>query len=56
VIPSGRLNDTPEHLFIPEMGSEVVVSFLQGNPSLPVVLGSLYNTNFMPPLDLPGNK
>ena len=56
MIPTGRLKDRPSHLFIPEKGSEVVVSFLQGNPSLPVVLGSLYNTNFMPPLELPENK
>jgi type VI secretion system secreted protein VgrG len=56
MIPSGRLGDRPEHLFIPEIGSEVVVSFLEGNPSLPVVLGSLYNRNFMPPLVLPENK
>jgi type VI secretion system secreted protein VgrG len=56
MIPSGRLDDTPTHLFIPEVGSEVVVSFLQGNPSLPVVLGSIYNGVFMPPLVLPDNK
>jgi type VI secretion system VgrG family protein len=43
-------------LFIPELGDEVVVSFLDGNPDYPIVIGSVYNGNNMPPVLLPDNK
>jgi type VI secretion system secreted protein VgrG len=52
LIPAGRMDDTD--LFIPVISSEVVVSFIQGNPSLPFVLGSVYNGVFPPPVPLPG--
>jgi len=42
--------------FVPRIGDEVVVSFLDGDPDQPVVTGSLYNANNMPAFSLPGNK
>ena len=35
--------------FIPEVGSEVLVGFQAGDPATPVVLGSLYNGDDLPP-------
>jgi len=43
-------------LFIPRIGHEVLVDFIQGNPDIPVIIGSLYNGNNHPPYDLPNNK
>jgi type VI secretion system secreted protein VgrG len=42
--------------FIPRVGQEVVVSFLDGNPDRPLIIGSVYNADNMPPYSLPGNK
>jgi type VI secretion system secreted protein VgrG len=41
---------------IPRIGQEVVVSFLEGDPDQPIIVGSVYNGEQMPPYDLPGNK
>ncbi len=41
-------------LFIPRVGSEVVVTFLDGNPDRPLVTGAVYNAQNLPPLSLPG--
>lgn len=38
--------------FIPEIGDEVVLGFLNSDPSHPVVLGSLYSSKLKPPYDL----
>lgn len=43
-------------LHIPRIGHEVVVSFLEGNPDSPLVIGSVYNGVNPPPYDLPGQK
>ena len=40
-------------IFIPRIGQEVVVSFLEGDPDQPLVTGSVYNATNMPPLTLP---
>jgi type VI secretion system secreted protein VgrG len=43
-------------LFLPRMGQEVVVSFLEGNPDEPLVIGVVANANEMPAYTLPDNK
>jgi Rhs element Vgr protein len=41
--------------FYPEIGDEVIVAFLSGDPRYPVILGSLYS-KFNPPPYTPDNK
>lgn len=43
-------------MFIPHIGQEVIVSFLEGDPDLPIVTGRVYNQDNMPPLALPAAK
>ncbi len=40
-------------LQIPRIGQEVVLDFLEGDPDLPLVTGSVYNAEQTPPLGLP---
>ncbi len=42
--------------FIPRIGSEVIVSFIQGNPNFPLVIGSVFNGKNRPPFVLPDEK
>jgi type VI secretion system secreted protein VgrG len=39
---------------IPRIGNEVIIDFLEGDPDRPLIVGSVYNANQMPPLELPG--
>jgi type VI secretion system secreted protein VgrG len=43
-------------VFLPRIGHEVLVEFLEGDPDLPIIVGSVYNGENMPPYDLPTNK
>jgi type VI secretion system secreted protein VgrG len=41
---------------IPRIGQEVIVDFLEGDPDQPIIVGSVYNAEQMPPYKLPDNK
>jgi type VI secretion system secreted protein VgrG len=43
-------------MFIPRIGMEVVVSFLEGDPDQPIITGCVYNPETMPPYALPEEK
>jgi type VI secretion system secreted protein VgrG len=43
-------------LFIPRIGMEVVVDFLEGNPDRPLVIGCVYNGTNPPPTLLPDER
>jgi type VI secretion system secreted protein VgrG len=43
-------------IHIPRIGQEVVVDFLEGDMDQPIVIGSVYNAECMPPYDLPAHK
>jgi len=43
-------------IHIPRIGQEVIVDFLEGDPDQPIIVGSVYNADMMPPYDLPANK
>lgn len=40
-------------LFMPRVGQEVIVHFLDGDPDRPIICGSVYNGNHTVPYDLP---
>jgi len=42
--------------FIPRIGMEVVVQFVDGDPDQPVVVGSVYDSENMPPYPMPDEK
>ena len=39
--------------FLPRIGQEVVVDFLEGDPDRPLVTGLVYNAEQLPPFELP---
>ncbi len=43
-------------MFIPRIGQEVVVSYLEGDPDRPLITGVVYNAEQMPPYTLPDEK
>jgi type VI secretion system secreted protein VgrG len=42
--------------FIPRVGQEVIVDFLEGDPDRPIVTGCVYNAANMQPFPLPGSE
>lgn len=40
-------------IWIPRIGQEVLVSFLEGDPDRPIITGRVYNADQMPPYTLP---
>jgi type VI secretion system secreted protein VgrG len=48
----GSLHAGQEHGFVtaPLIGDEVIVDFLEGDPDQPIIIGSVYNPDRMPPL------
>ena len=43
-------------IHIPRVGQEVIVSFIDGHPDAPLIIGSAYNAEKMPPYALPVNQ
>jgi type VI secretion system secreted protein VgrG len=43
-------------MFLPRVGQEVVVDFLEGDPDRPLIVGRVYNNDQMPPYPLPDEK
>jgi type VI secretion system secreted protein VgrG len=43
-------------MFIPRVGMEVLVHFLEGDPDQPIITGCVYNNDAMPAYELPENK
>lgn len=55
-VAEGWAGKTWGTLFLPRVGQEVVVEFLEGDPDRPLVTGRLYNAEQMPPYTLPANQ
>lgn len=43
-------------LFLPRVGMEVIVSFLEGDPDRPLVTGCVYHSDALPPYPLPAEQ
>jgi len=43
-------------LYLPRVGMEVAVRFLDGNPDRPMIVGAIYNGQHPPPVKLPDEK
>lgn len=43
-------------IWIPRIGQEVIVDFLEGDPDRPIITGRVYNAAQMPPYDLPAQQ
>lgn len=43
-------------MFLPRVGHEVVVEFLEGDPDRPIITGRVYNNDHKPPYELPAHK
>ncbi|MEI6415852.1 MAG: type VI secretion system tip protein TssI/VgrG, partial [Pseudomonadota bacterium] len=43
-------------MFLPRIGQEVIISYLEGDPDHPIITGRVYNADEMPPYSLPGEQ
>jgi type VI secretion system secreted protein VgrG len=44
------------YMWIPRIGQEVIVDFMEGDPDRPMIIGRVYNGDNMPPYKLPDKK
>jgi type VI secretion system secreted protein VgrG len=44
------------YIWIPRIGQEVIVDFMEGDPDRPMIIGRVYNADNMPPYKLPDKK
>ncbi|MEO8029484.1 MAG: type VI secretion system tip protein TssI/VgrG [Gemmatimonadota bacterium] len=51
-----RAGKSGGQIWIPRGTDEVLVAFMEGDPDCPIVVGSVYNADNMPPYALPANK
>lgn len=43
-------------MYVPRIGHEVIVDFIEGDPDRPIIVGRVYHGNNKPPYDLPAEK
>jgi type VI secretion system secreted protein VgrG len=43
-------------MYIPRIGHEVIIEFLEGDPDRPIIIGCVYHGNNRPPYELPAEK
>jgi type VI secretion system secreted protein VgrG len=43
-------------MYIPRIGQEVIIDFLEGDPDRPIIIGRVYHGNNQPPYPLPAEK
>jgi type VI secretion system secreted protein VgrG len=43
-------------IYLPRIGQEVIVEFLEGDPDRPIITGRVYNAETMPPYPLPAQQ
>jgi uncharacterized protein involved in type VI secretion and phage assembly len=55
-VAQGMAGGAYGHLFLPRVGQEVVVDFLEGDPDKPIIVGRVYNADHMPAYPLPDEK
>jgi Rhs element Vgr protein len=53
-LASGYASAKAGIFFVPEIGDEVILGFVNGNPSFPIILGSLYSGKHPPPYQADG--
>jgi len=54
--PPDKNRGYKQELYIPQVGTEVVLDFVNGDPSYPIVIGSIYNSDNQAPRPLPSQK
>ncbi|UCE58238.1 MAG: type VI secretion system tip protein VgrG [Phycisphaerales bacterium] len=55
-VSQGMAGGNYGQMFLPRVGQEVVVDFLEGDPDKPLIVGRVYNKDHMPPYTLPDEK
>ncbi len=55
-VSQGWANKRWGAIFIPRIGQEVIVDFLEGDPDQPIITGGVYNADTMPPYALPDEQ